>query len=254
MGDIMIGIDLNKNMTFLDASMRYFEKDEYHITRTVSMDVLVMVYDGVLRFSEDGKSYEVYPGQYHIQRANTYQTADSPSDMPKYLYVHFLANWSENPGVLAKTGEFDINHFFPKLEALDKVAKGNFTKLEATALFYEILADLYRHKKEYTLSAFVADYILEHYKSGISLDEISAKFNFSKNHIINEFKKEFGITPFEYVSKLRIKEAERLLSVTSYSLENIAYECGFSDYSHFYKIFFREKGVSPGKWRSRRIV
>lgn len=248
----MQGIDLNQSITYKDASMRYFKKDEHHITRTEPIDVLVMVYDGILRFSENGVEYEVAPGQYHIQRANTYQTGEKASDMPKYLYVHFLASWGSGTGVLAKRGEFNCQLFRSHMEELAKIARGNATKTEMAARFFEILSLLYNQERGISVANDIADFICEHYKSGISLEEISERFNFSKNHIINIFKNEFGITPFAYINNLRIKEAERLMEVTGYSLENIAYESGFGDYSQFYKAFCHINSISPRKWREKK--
>ena len=43
-----------------------------------------------------------------------------------------------------------------------------------------------------------------------------------------------------------------LLEVTSESAENIAIESGFNDYSHFYKLFYRENGISPKDWRLKK--
>lgn len=245
----MYGIDVNKNIAYLDAAVRCFEVGEHHITRTSECDVLVMVYEGVLRFSEDGVEYEVHPGQYHIQKANTYQTGEKAGDAPKYLYVHFLAAWSEGMGVLSKRGEFNYQLLKPQMEELARMARGNFTKIERTAKFLELLSLLYSRKRGTSIADDIADFICENYKDGVSLDMLSARFNFSKNHIINIFKREFGMTPFEYINSLRVKEAERLLEVTSYSLENIAYECGFGDYSQLYKVFRRVTGESP---KSRR--
>ena len=86
----------------------------------------------------------------------------------------------------------------------------------------------------------------------ISLKKICDKFHFSKNHIINVFKKEFGVTPLAYINDLKIRRAKYLLEVTSDTLETIALECGFNNYSHFYKLFYRETGLSPTEWKKKK--
>ena len=50
----MNGIDLNKPIAYKHASLRFFNKNEHHIDRFCEDDVLLLVFDGVLRFSEDG--------------------------------------------------------------------------------------------------------------------------------------------------------------------------------------------------------
>lgn len=249
----MNGIDLNCDIKYIDAAMRYFEKGEYHITRQEPIDVLVMVLKGILRFSEDGIEYEVLPGQYHIQKAGSFQTAEKASDSPEYLYVHFYASWADGVGCLSKSGTFNPHRLTQDMEALARVARVG-TKLEAAALFYGILASLYTEKRADRPAEKMASYISEHYKDGVTLSELAEKFNFSKNYVINIFKSEFCVTPVEYITNVKLKEAMKLLSETSYTLENIAYECGFGDYSHFYKVFRRENGISPKKWRNIRHI
>ena len=47
----MQGIDLNKPIRYKTASLRFFKEGEHHISRRCPEDVLLLVYDGVLRFS-----------------------------------------------------------------------------------------------------------------------------------------------------------------------------------------------------------
>lgn len=83
----MRGIDLNKPITYQYASMRYFSPGERHITRFCMHDVLLMVFDGILRFNEDNTEYEVHAGEYHIQKSNSYQTGYVVSDSPKFIFT-----------------------------------------------------------------------------------------------------------------------------------------------------------------------
>ena len=84
------------------------------------------------------------------------------------------------------------------------------------------------------------------------MGKICKEFYFSKNYIINIFKKEFGVTPIQYINNLKINNAKYLLEVTSDTLESISLKSGFNDYSHFYKLFYKETGLSPSKWRNKK--
>jgi transcriptional regulator GlxA family with amidase domain len=57
------------------------------------------------------------------------------------------------------------------------------------------------------------------------------------------------MTPFEYLNDVKLKRAMYLMRVTSNSVEEISLECGFNNYSHFYRLFIRKNGLSPSKWR-----
>jgi len=65
------------------------------------------------------------------------------------------------------------------------------------------------------------------------------------------FKKHCGISPLHYLHQLRIGHAQRLLATTDKSMLTIAYECGFSSPSQFYRVFHRISGQQPGKYRQR---
>lgn len=250
----MKGIDLNKPVNYVYASLRYFDPKEYHVTRYCEDDVLVMVFQGVLRFTEDGTLYEIYPGQYHIQRHNSYQTGALPSDSPKYLFVHFRGEWLEENADLARSGSFDYTKMRPLMEMLDQMCHEKECLLFQQAYFYRILMSLSREQvqSEMTLPQRIAEYLSFHYQEGVSLESVAEEFHFSKNHIINLFKKEYGMTPIQYINDLRIRRAMWLLEVTSKTVETVAQECGFSDYSHFYKVFRKKENISPLEWRNRK--
>lgn len=249
----MYGIDVNSEIKYKYASLRFFERNEAHVSRFCPDNVLLMVFDGVLRFSEDGVLYEVGAGNYHIQKKNTWQEGVIPSDSPRYLYVHFDSEWIDADQALSPYGRFDYNELRELMEEMDRVAHSDSSQLERSASFLRLLSALYRTRERRSpMAENIADIIVKNYKSYISLEDIAEQVHFSKNHIINIFKKEYSLTPFEYVSYLRIKEAERLLEVTSSTVEEISYECGFNNYSNFYRRFFAVHGVSPTEWRKNK--
>lgn len=248
----MEGIDLNSPVVFKHSSLRYFLKNEHHITRFCDDDVLLLVFDGVLRFSVNGIRYEVRPGEYFIQKNHTDQGGEEVSDSPKYLYVHFLAEWGEGEDVLPLRGNFDYPKLKTAMEELDEMSHGNFTYIEKSAKFYEILLSLRRKKSPTSLAAKIASFIEQEYLNEISLEMICKEFSFSKNHIINIFKKEYGKTPIKYINDLKLRHAEYLLEVTSDSIQNISMESRFNDYSHFYKLFCQKNAMSPAEWRRRK--
>ena len=248
----MRGIDLDKAITFLYSSLRFFASNEHHVTRYCNDDVLLMVYEGILRFVEDGVSYEVRPGEYHIQKAGSYQAGVRASDSPKYLYVHFHSVWKEEGASLPYRGIFDYQRAKPLMEKLDAISHGEGTLTEKTAIFYELLLMLRHEEKSVNIAHRIAEYISGENACEVSLDDICREFHFSKNHIINIFKKEFGVTPIKYINDRKLRRAEYFLEVTSDTAEEICRKCGFNDYSQFYKLFCRENGMSPTVWRKKK--
>lgn len=249
---ILYGINLDKPIKFKSASFRFFDKNEHHANRFCFQSVLLMVFNGVLRFSEDGEEKSVYPGQYYIQKGLTYQCGNIVSDSPEYFYIHFWAEWSNSEMCLPKTGSFDCKYMMPYMKTLNDMAFGNYTYTEKCTAFLQLLSKLYQSEKKQNDAERIADFINKNCTAINSLDEISAHFNFSRNHIINIFKKQFGITPFTYLNISRIKYAEYLIKSTPQSMSIIAQKCGYKEYSHFYRMFLRYTGLCPEKMRNTK--
>ncbi len=246
----MKGINLNKPITYKTASLRFFNKNESHISRFCTDDILLMVFEGVLRFSEDGKETEVSKGEYYIQRANCNQEGHIPSTSPKYLYIHFKGMWHDEECCLPQRGTFNISAFKDMMIEMDALSHGDFTYTQKCAKFYEILSALNNKPEKINIANKIAMFIENEDLTKMTLETICNKFNFTKNHIINIFKKEYGITPINYMNSVKLKRAKYLLRVTSDTAESIAVKSGFNDYSHFYKLFRKENGISPKEWRN----
>ena len=247
----MTGIDMNKPIRYIHASLRVFAEGERHVSRYYSRDILLLVYEGVLRFSENGIEKAVGAGEYYIQRRGLYQSGENVSDMPKYLYIYLDAEWTEAGAMLPVHGAFDIKQLLPLMEKIDALAHSPHCYAERAMVMYSILTKLYRADRTEGVAREIAEYIAEHYRTELSLDNICARFNFSRNHIINLFKRQYGTTPFGYLNDLRLSRAMHLLEVTSDTIESIAFESGFGDYSHFYRMFCRKNGISPHRWREK---
>ncbi len=93
-------------------------------------------------------------------------------------------------------------------------------------------------------------YAEEHYTEKIRLEEMCAALCMDKYYFCKLFKKLFGITFFEYLNDLRLKNAEAMLSFTDKTVTEIALECGFSTVQYFNLVFAKAKGCSPSKFRS----
>jgi AraC family transcriptional regulator len=69
-------------------------------------------------------------------------------------------------------------------------------------------------------------------------------------HLARVFRRHCGYTLGDYVRKLRVDFAARQLLATDEPLAGIAFAAGFSDQSHFTKVFKRQTGMTPADFRS----
>ena len=247
----MVGIDLNKVITYKYASFRFFEKKEHHVTRFCKDNVLILVFDGVLRFSEDEEEIEVRAGEYYIQRKNAWQGGKLASDAPKYLYVHFDAEWTSGKDALPYKGNFDHSLLSGLMERIDAAAHGGRSYSEMQYLLLKLLLDLTKPSAVNDTARILAEYVENNLSDISSLSDICNEFHYSKNYIIRIFNKEFGVSPIQYINNAKIKRAMYLLETTSKPIGEIAAECGYTDYPYFYKRFVQSAGVSPLEWRKQ---
>jgi len=84
----------------------------------------------------------------------------------------------------------------------------------------------------------------------LSLKELSQSLNVHPSYLSREFSKYFDDLSFgNYIRKLRIEKAIHLLNESKHSLAEIAYLTGFSDQSHFNRIFKKNTGKNPSEYR-----
>ena len=95
-------------------------------------------------------------------------------------------------------------------------------------------------------------YFSRHVNERISLDDVCSKVNYSRSFICKTFKEQTGETLFSYFNRMKIDEAQRLLSETSLSVTDIASRLGFSEVKYFCSLFKKLTGTTPVVYRERK--
>ncbi len=95
----------------------------------------------------------------------------------------------------------------------------------------------------------VLNYIHIHLYQKITLSELAEEAGIHKDYLASIFKKETGKTIVEYIREERIKNGCELLKKTDLSLQDVAFHLGYEDYSHFSKVFKKQMGISPHKYK-----
>jgi AraC family transcriptional regulator len=99
--------------------------------------------------------------------------------------------------------------------------------------------------------ARVMNYINEHLRDEITIEELASAASLSRFHFSRMFKATVGQSPSSFVSQLRLELAKLLLSQGA-SIADAAFDCGFSSESNFVRSFRRAVGVTPGRFRASR--
>jgi len=92
--------------------------------------------------------------------------------------------------------------------------------------------------------------IQDHVDTNLNLTEISKSLDINPSYLSREFSKYFDNLSFgEYIRKLRIEKAIELIKLQTRSLTEVAYLTGFSDQSHFTRIFKQHTGKNPSAFK-----
>ena len=83
----------------------------------------------------------------------------------------------------------------------------------------------------------------------LSLEALSAEAGVSKHHFCRTFKKYTGLSPMNYLTRVRIERAKELLQNTPASISMVAAEVGFNDLSSFIKHFKKTIGCTPRSFK-----
>jgi AraC family transcriptional regulator len=84
-----------------------------------------------------------------------------------------------------------------------------------------------------------------------TLRKLAQSCSLSASHFAKAFKQSFGHAPHQWLMHRRVARAHELMRNTLEPLAEIALACGFSDQSHFSRVFSRLTGLTPGVWRRR---
>ncbi|MDR7272176.1 AraC-like DNA-binding protein [Pelomonas saccharophila] len=83
----------------------------------------------------------------------------------------------------------------------------------------------------------------------LTLEEVARVAGLSPFHLLRVFRQSIGVTPHQYLMRLRLMQGLRLLRDTRLAVTDVAYETGWADLSNFNKAFRREFGCSPRSLR-----
>lgn len=164
--------------------------------------------------------------------------------------------------IISGYGEFEYAREALQLGAFDYMLKP-IAYPEAEALLARLSQHL--HRASSSPDADIADlpttnahfndllrYVRANYQERLQLKDLAAMFFLNPTYCSELFNKTMGISFSKYVNKLRLDRCCRLLTSTVMRIEDIAMESGFSDYTHFHKVFKATLGMSPMQYRKKR--
>jgi len=120
-----------------------------------------------------------------------------------------------------------------------------------TFILERYLEEIQNHSKSKNRMTIegIKGYIRKNYQNNRTLEEIADSVYLSPFYVSRIFKESQNMTVMDYVTKVKLDEAKKMLSNPRYKIEEIALNLGYNDGSYFSKVFRRNEGMTPTQFR-----
>lgn len=251
----------------LDVSSSRYGGDWHSVAHTHSHTELFYIVGGKGQFLIQDQTFPVEANNLVIINPNVAHTEDSLNAQPlEYIVlgiegIELATNENSN-------GQFCILDHFESAE-ISSCLRNILREMEQKGTGYEDVCQAFmeiliiRLMRSTSLAvqaeqemvsgnrqcAAVRRYIDLHFKEPLTLDQLANEAHMNKFYLSHTFKREYGVSPINYMISRRIEESKYLLAETDLPLSRIAQLLGFSSLSYFSQVFRRSQAVSPMEYR-----
>lgn len=261
-----------------------FHKKEHNVAHFLHYhdyyEIVFYLGDSSVTYLTGGKKYQVYRGDIIVcnlfephfllcEKNNTYERFSIGLDLRLLLYYSsneanllqiFNSNRESYP--ILHTNFFDFYKYMDLIMKFMNLNMKHGRKIGEKAIIHQLLAYLYNdciketelqniNSKHVEIIAQLVRYIECHLEENLSLEKLAQEANYSVAHISRIFKEVTNKTLIHYIIEKRLIKAKHLLN-GSLPIIEIAKQVGFNNYSYFYKVFKKNTGISPEKYRKEK--
>lgn len=180
-------------------------------------------------------------------------------NLPEFMFVKKALEYSERGIQIVGETLNEVSEIMLQLPYLK-----NFDRLLKLFIMMNIIGKSDSHiqlaSKDYLRTRFttvnkrietIHEYIMHHYLEEIDLKKLASLVNMAEGSLCRFFKMKVGITLFEYLNKIKVEYACKLLMDPDLSILKVGLDSGFNNLSHFNKQFRKNTGVTPSEYRRR---
>lgn len=157
---------------------------------------------------------------------------------------------TEEEGELCKKLMQDLHN-----TQMDTSSLGNFSNHTKMLQFLDVICQVL-HRAQETVEPIVVNeamqeilsYVNDHFTSPIKLETLARQFGVSVSFLSHEFVKYTGRSVYDYVLYRRVLLSKEMIN-SGIPLNEVAFQCGFNDYSSFLRAFTKIAGASPSAYR-----
>lgn len=165
----------------------------------------------------------------------------------------------DDPALRASFHRDTGSAFLPYVKQIQNEYMNKYANYEnmISALIVQIITMILRKENRQVNNdneiAMIKNYIDEYFTMALPISKLASLSHYSEDHFCLKFKKAYNVSPKTYILNKRITLAKYLLTNTTLPLNEIALQCGYSDYVTFSQIFKQKVGVSPKKFQTSAL-
>lgn len=246
----------------------------YHVNRVAPFHVLIYCIKGNIYVGEDEEELSVGPGELLLLKSGHHQWPTSMiREGTSWIYLHF---YTAEPELARTDAENPIGRlpeiYLPQMtyglhnseiesrlfQLIDLIhSSEGAQKLLISSYLYEIFILLYENSRR-TDQPDLADNIMHFLESAsaraLQTGDLEDEFHLTYKYMEHIFRNKTGISIMQYHTKVRIKEAARILRSTDLPISQVSEMCGFSDPLYFSRCFKKHMCISPRAYRLGKIA
>lgn len=258
-----------ESLLYYPVSVGYFDcKPSYGVQRNVfSSYLLLVMLTGSLAYQTRRSRGIARAGQVLLLDCNTPHSYAAQGKC-SFTFVHFAGAQSKE---LYEEIERSIGNLIPMTdpnalhEAIGEMlscmrSEHRMNEGETSALIYSMLMKLLEYSGSSGAGSMgnpIVDravaYIQTHLTDKLSVEEVAANVGYSVSYFSHMFAEETGLSPYQFVVKSRVEQAQMQLKTTRLTIQEIAFQCGFNSAANFCYTFRRMTGMSPHEYRKRPL-
>jgi two-component system, response regulator YesN len=111
-----------------------------------------------------------------------------------------------------------------------------------------------QNDKQNKIVVQIKNFVESNYNHSFNIDELSTEINRSPNYVSHIFSEANGETIIEYLNRIRIKESQKILMYTDFTIYTIAKDVGYNNEKYFIKMFKKYTGQTPTAFRNTHKI
>jgi len=202
----------------------------------------------------NGAVHEIEPTRSHYIE----QILSLSAGRPEAVRIHFLFTSGQIIDVLKKRAMVQIQKLLFLFETIERQLQEAVTLPDLIVVFRESLKRLMNlnlHPAEASQNVgmeAIRRYVDENFAEDLELEKVARDNGFSASVFTQRFKKSVGISFSAYLRKVRLEQAQKLLTDTALPIVQVSQSCGFNNLHYFFDVFKRLVGQTPQEFREAK--